>query len=439
MTVPSSETTNTIPPAAETQWLSVRARVLAGPDFDKHVAMTGDRLVIGTHEAADFPLTDPTVSRFHCEIVRQGKRLAIRDLGSRNGTIVDSVAIREALLTRRSVLSLGATVIAIDLVTEPIPDAVGSRSGFGIMVGSAPVMTRVFAQLERAAKSDVTVLLTGETGTGKEAAAESLHRESARRNGPFIVVDCGAIPAELLESELFGHDKGAFTGAVRAREGAFQAARGGTIFLDEIGELPRDLQPKLLRVLSRHAVKPVGQEHYTEIDVRVVAATNRDLREEVNAERFREDLYYRLAVVEVQLPPLRERLVDIGVIVETVLRDMRGPAELKAALMTEPALTEMRRHHWPGNVRELQNFVARRLALGDLADLEVVNQVAIPPSSAELTVDLSQPLKEARDHHAAVFERAYLTAVMREHGGNVRAAGVDRVHLYRLLSKHGMR
>jgi DNA-binding NtrC family response regulator len=323
---------------------------------------------------------------------------------------------------------------------------------FGRLIGHSPAMRRVIGQLARVAASDATVLLLGETGTGKEVAAESLHQESPRARGPFVVVDCGAIPPHLLESELFGHERGAFTGAVRAREGAFQAASGGTIFLDEIGELPRDLQPKLLRALSRRAVKPVGTEAYVEVDVRVIAATNRDLRREVDADRFRGDLYYRLAVVEVRLPPLRERLGDLPLLVEAMLRESRASPAETSRLRSAAVLDRLARQSWPGNLRELRNALDRALAMGPWEpDAETAPEL-VPELIPELgpdaepdaapAVDLSRPFKQARDEWTARFERAYLAALLEHHAGSIRpaarAAGIDRVHLYRLLARHGL-
>jgi DNA-binding NtrC family response regulator len=259
-------------------------------------------------------------------------------------------------------------------------------------------------------------------------------------------------PAHLLESELFGHERGAFTGAVRAREGAFQAASGGTIFLDEIGELPRDLQPKLLRALSRRAVKPVGTEAYVEVDVRVIAATNRDLRREVDADRFRGDLYYRLAVVEVRLPPLRERLGDLPLLVEAMLRESRASPAETSRLRSAAVLDRLARQSWPGNLRELRNALDRALAMGPWEpDAETAPEL-IPELIPELgpdaepdaapAVDLSRPFKQARDEWTARFERAYLAALLEHHAGSIRpaarAAGIDRVHLYRLLARHGL-
>ena len=307
------------------------------------------------------------------------------------------------------------------------------------MTGHSPVMREAFALLELAAASDATVLLEGETGTGKEIAAESIHRLSARGEGPFVVIDCGSIPAALLESELFGHERGAFTGAVSARMGAFEAANGGTIFLDEVGELSIDLQPKLLRVLERRQIKRLGQPQYTPIDVRVIAATNRNLRTEVNRHRFRSDLYYRLAVIEVRLPPLRARVEDIPALATDLLSSMGVDKSPDRDFLHSPEfLAELKRHSWPGNVRELRNYLERCLALHQYSPFQRQDTVDETPQ-----VDVDQPLRAGREAWTRAFERKYLEEILRRSDNNVtaaaRAAGVDRIYFYRLLWRHGIR
>jgi DNA-binding NtrC family response regulator len=334
----------------------------------------------------------------------------------------------------------GPTRIRQQFISEP--------TTFGNLVGRSAPMRSLFELLQRAAVSEATVLIEGETGTGKEATAEAIHREGNRRNGPFVVIDCGAIPGQLLESELFGHERGAFTGAVATREGAFQAAAGGTIFLDEIGELSLDLQPKILRALERRQAKPVGATQYEQFDARVIAATNRSLRAEVHAQRFRSDLYYRLAVVQVKLPPLRERLSDLPLLVENMLRNL-GVHELpiSAQLRSQRFLDRAMHYRWPGNVRQLRNYIERCVALGDPNLPTNLDTMPPPPSGAPLegidSIDISQPLKFARERCVGNFERRYLEALLRKHNDNVsaaaRAAGVDRIHFYRLLWKHGLR
>jgi two-component system, NtrC family, response regulator GlrR len=413
--------------------------VIAGPDKGKSVAASGERTVIGTHETASLVLSDPTVSRFHLEIsLSQGQAL-LTDLRSRNGTKVDGVQVFSAPLVSSATLALGKTEVRFELDSAVVRLPMSERDRFGVMIGASPAMRRTFATLERAARSDATVLIEGETGTGKEAAAESIHRESARAAGPFIVVDCGAIPANLLESELFGHERGAFTGAAEAREGAFELAEGGTLFLDEIGELPPELQPKFLRVLERREIKRVGSARHKKIDVRIIAATHRNLRAEVNARTFRSDLFYRLAVVEVRVPPLRERREDIPGLVDHFLSVLATPDHPAVALLESSGFrAEVHRHAWPGNVRELRNHVERCLALHEQAPLE---SDPIQPGIGE--VDLTQSLKHVRDEAARRAERQYVIEVLRAHGGNVtaaaRAARVDRIHFYRILARHGLR
>jgi len=430
----------------ETLVTAVRLAVISGQDRGAVADLAGERLVIGTQEGAGLRLRDETVSRFHCEIARQDGRLLLRDLGSLNGTLVDGVPVLVAYVRPGSLVTVGATVVRVELGPAPVALRHSPRTRFGGLVGHSIAMRRVFDQLERAAQSDATVLLLGETGTGKEATAEAIHEAGRRREGPFVTVDCGAIPAELLESELFGHERGSFTGALRAREGSFRAAAGGTVFLDEIGELPLDLQPKLLRVLERRTVKPVGAEGHIPVDLRVIAATHQDLRAQVNAGRFRGDLYYRLAVVEIHLPSLRERPEDVPLLIEHLLDDMPGAAADKARLLAPSWVAGLARHAWPGNVRELRNVLERALALGAAAATPVPAAAAVsePTSAAPApAVDLSQPFRPARDAWSAIFEKAYLTALLDAHGGNIRAAAraamIDRVYLYRLLDKHGLR
>jgi DNA-binding NtrC family response regulator len=418
---------------AQRFWL----HAIAGPDTGETFSSNGDRIALGTHESADVILHDSTVSRFHCEITPDGGRALLRDLGSRNGTLIDAVPVREAYLRPGAILTLGRTRLRFEVEPQPVRVALSTRDCFGVAAGRSLAMRKVFAVLEQVAKRDVTVLLEGETGTGKELIAESIHTESDRAGGPFVVVDCGAVPKDLLESELFGHEKGSFTGAHAPRQGAFEAASGGTVFLDEIGELSPDLQPKLLRVLERREVKRVGATRYAPVDVRVVAATNRNLRTEVNSGRFRPDLYYRLAVVEVRLPPLRERMEDLPLLVERILESL-GAAGPEADLLRAPEFTaEVLRHTWPGNVRELRNYVERCLALREPGPLQGA------AADAEPAIDPAVPLRQARDRCVRAFERRYLEAQMKAKGENVtaaaHAAGVTRVQMYRLLWRHGMR
>ena len=310
------------------------------------------------------------------------------------------------------------------------------RERFGRLVGRSLAMRAAFTHLEAAAASQSTVLLLGESGTGKDVAAEAIHVESARRDGPFVVVDCGAIPANLLEAELFGFEAGAFTGATAQRIGAFEAAHGGTLFLDEIGELALDLQPKLLRAIERREIQRIGSAQRIAVDVRILAATNRNLRQEVNARRFRSDLFFRLAVLVVSLPPLRDRAADLPLIVASLLDDLApGDSAMARALRGGELLPELLRHGWPGNVRELRNYIEACLVRQELAV-----QAA---DTAEPSIDTSQPLREVRERWVRHVERRYLERLLVIHANNVsaaaRAAGMDRVHFHRLLARAGLR
>ena len=421
-----------------------RLRVVAGAGAGAgavHVS-EGARIAIGTDPSAEVRVEDRTVSRFHCEITLEDDRAAVRDLGSRNGTLVDGVPVFHAALRDGAVLTLGRTQLRFELGRDHVAVPLSESERFGTLVGRSSSMRALFARLERVAPTEATVLVEGETGTGKEAVAESLHRESARRDGPFIVVDCGAVPHDLLDSELFGHERGSFTGATGRRDGALQVASGGTLFLDEIGELPADLQPKLLRALERREVKRVGSNEYAPIDVRVIAATNRNLRVEVNERRFRPDLYYRLAVVELRLPPLRERPDDLPILTEHFLASLGAAGRPEADALRAPEfLADLSRHGWPGNVRELRNYLERCLALRERSPLGAGDGDGVAPGGAPIAAD--RPLREARELWARYHEHRYLTEVLRANGDNVtaaaRAAGVDRIHFYRLLWRHGLR
>jgi len=424
-----------------------RLTVVDGPDAGRVWTAGGPRVIVGTHESADLQLSDRSVSRFHCEIFMRDGRTKVRDLNSSNGTRVDTVRVDTAELVAGCVLILGRTRLSFDYGASDIEVPASERDRFGLLIGRSTAMRTAFAILERAAETDATVLLEGETGTGKEAAAESIHLESSRRDGPFVVVDCSAVPPDLLESELFGHMRGAFTGAIRDRRGAFEAGHGGTVFLDEIGELSPELQPRLLRVLERRHVKRVGADSYVDVDVRIIAATNRNLRAEVNARRFRSDLYYRLAVIEVRLPPLRERLHDVEPLVRHLVDRVGASARPEAAeLIGEQFLAHLSRHDWPGNVRELRNYLERCLALRAQMPLAADAPVASGidgGSHGELVVDSTRPLKDERERWTRTLERRYVVELLERHGDNVsaaaRAAEVDRVYFHRLLRRHGLR
>jgi two-component system, NtrC family, response regulator GlrR len=399
---------------------------------------TGARCAIGSHPLSDLVLDDATVSRFHCEVTIDRVGARIRDLESRNGTLVDGVRIVDGYLRPGSTIRLGRAQLRFELAGHRNPLLLSTRDRFGGVVGRSPAMRATFALLERAATSTATVLLEGETGTGKGAMAEALHAASGRANGPLVVVDCGALSPTLLDSELFGHERGAFTGADTRRIGAFEEADGGTIFLDEIGELSTDLQPKLLRVLENRQIRRLGQNTWQPVDVRVIAATNRDLRAEVNAGRFRSDLYYRLAVLKVPVPALRDHADDLPALVAELLEQLAAPPEAVAALTSADAVARMQRAAWPGNVRELRNYLERSVVLEAPAPIANAS-----PRERAFAVDVTQPYAAARQRSLEDFERAYVDGLLQHHGGKVapaaRAAGMARVYLHRLMRRHGLR
>ena len=413
--------------------------VVEGPGAGATWQSTGDRCSIGSHPRNDLVVDDPTVSRFHCEVVIDDGGVHVRDLQSRNGTVLDGVLVRDAFLRAGSLLRLGKTVLQFDLGVEINRLPLSEATQFGTLAGVSAPMRAAFAMLACAAESEATVLLEGETGTGKSQAARSIHREGPRRDGPFVVVDCGAILGNLLESELFGHEKGAFTGASERRVGAFEEASGGTLFLDEIGELPLDLQPKLLRAIETREVKRVGSNAHRPVDVRVIAATNRELRTEVNLGRFRADLYFRLAVITIAMPPLRQRPDDIPALVEELLTSLRAPPE-QAELLRAPAfLAKLRHAAWAGNVRELRNYLERCIVLRSLFPVAEREEEA---AADDFVVDPAAPYAGERDRVLAEFERRYFRGLLRLHDGKVAraadAAGIARAYLYRLLRRHGI-
>jgi two-component system, NtrC family, response regulator GlrR len=421
-----------------------RLVVMQGPKPGESWQSQADTCSIGFHESNDFVIQDPTVSRFHCEVRVEGAAARVRDLESRNGTVLDGVQVIEAVLRDGSLLKLGNVTLRFELGQEQNRLPLSERIAFGRMVGKSIAMRTSFALMERAAATDFTVLLEGETGTGKGEAAEAIHRAGKRGGKQLIVVDCGAIPEDLLESELFGHEKGAFTGATDKRVGAFEEASGGTIFLDEIGELPIELQPKLLRVLQNREIRRVGSNNYRPIDVRVIAATNRDLRAEVNAGRFRPDLYFRMAVVRIALPPLRQRPDDLPLLVDKILSDI-GCAPADAAPLREPAfIASLQRAAWPGNVRQLRNHLEQCLVYREpLPGPDEPHVESAAPAQGAFTVDAHLPYAEARQRALAEFEKRYMQALLELHQGKVseaaESAQVTRVHLYRLIRRHHLK
>jgi two-component system response regulator GlrR len=399
---------------------------------------TGAACSIGTHPSNGLVVDAPQVSRFHCELKLTPRGLMVRDLDSSNGTLLDGVGVVEAWVRSGSRLVLGSVSIEVRLIGEEIVIPASDSESFGGLVGSSPLMRAVFAELERAAASDITVLIEGETGTGKEEAASAIHARSSRASRPFVVIDCSTLPASLLESELFGHERGAFTGADTVRAGAFEEAEGGTVFIDELGELPVELQPKLLRVLEAREYRRVGSTAARPANVRVIAATNRDLRKEINEGRFRADLYFRLAVLRVTIPPLRAHPEDLPRLARKLFDNLGASAAQTEELCTPPFLAALRAAAWPGNVRELRNHLERCLLFSSGLPLDAPAAAPAPP-----VVDVSRPLAAERRRHVDAFEREYVRSLLAIHGGRVNdaaaAAGVDRAYLYRMIKRLGLK
>jgi DNA-binding NtrC family response regulator len=401
--------------------------VVEGADRGARAAVGPGITRVGTSASNHLRLRDRAVSRVHCELRLLDRAVQIVDAGSTNGTFAEGVRIADASLAPGSVFRVGTTAIRIEAANAPTRVPVSSRDHFGGLLGSSVAMKRVYAVLERLAATDTTALIHGETGTGKELAARAVHEASRRARGPFVTVDCGAIAETLIESELFGHVRGAFSGAHAERRGLFEEAHGGTLFLDEIAELPLSLQPKLLRVLEAREVRRLGANAGRPIDVRVLAATHRSLAQSVNEGAFREDLYYRLAVVEVELPPLRAHREDLV----TIARRFHERFSGSEGPLPDALVRAIGARSWTGNVRELRNFIERSVTLGALAEhppTQAPSSLAAA-SAADAMVPVHLPLKEARVAWMDQFERRYAEALLRRTGGNVtRAAEIAGVH-----------
>ncbi|MBK6688223.1 MAG: sigma 54-dependent Fis family transcriptional regulator [Deltaproteobacteria bacterium] len=426
---------------------SARLYVPTGPDKGKSALVGSTPISVGADPACQLTLVDRSVSRRHAEVWREADFVIVRDLGSTNGTFYHDARVREVSVPLGGEISFGKTRVKIvpEEVSVEAKPHVSER--LGALVGGDLRMREIFTLIEDIAESEVTVVIEGETGTGKELVARAIHEHSKRKKGELVVFDCSNQPKDLIESALFGHVKGAFTGATAPRAGAFERAHGGTIFLDELGELGLDLQPKLLRVLENREIQKVGGDGYDPVDTRVIAATNRNLRAEVRAGRFREDLYYRLAVVKIQLPPLRERLADIPRLVTHFM-------ELNhAQVPIDPSSWDrLRGHTWPGNVRELKNVVDRAVALSrnkpsvDLAAFiqhdEPMEHAGPLTPAVPISTDFGVSFKEAKGKVISDFESRYIEGLLRQHDNNIsvasREAGIDRKHFKELMRKYGI-
>jgi two-component system response regulator GlrR len=403
-----------------------------------HSQTIEEKTVVGTEPQVDLRLADPLVSRLHAELDPRESGLWVRDLGSRNGSYVDNVLVLEACVPKGGKVRFGDTELTVTYGPQETPVELWAAPQFGRLIGPSVKMREIFARLARIARSPASVLIEGETGTGKELVARAIHDASPRAGRPFVVIDCGALPENLLDAELFGHVRGAFTGAVDGRAGAIESAEGGTVFLDEVGELPLGVQPKLLRVLESRTVRRLGQNEHRPVDVRVISATHRDLRTMVNNRAFREDLYFRLAVLPVRVPPLRERPGDIIALAQHFL-----PRE-SAGSVTPQLMRELVTRPWLGNVRELRNVLERVAALGADAELSAPHPTVTTGRTswrANLTPDLlGLQHRDLRDQVLQTAEQEYLRALLEKHGRNISAAaaasGLNRTYLHRLIAKH---
>jgi DNA-binding NtrC family response regulator len=432
-------------PDGSEEWRHTRCRleVKRGPDKGRGVELERTRVVVGSGAGCDLVLTDPAISRQQFEVAVEERGVVLRDAGSTNGTWVEGLRVGEAWLKPGVRVGCGATELRFTALAGEVAVPLSGQHRFGGLLGASRAMRSLFGLLERVAPTDVTVLIEGESGTGKELVARELHAASPRRAGPFVVVDSGAIPATLIEAELFGHERGAFTGADAARAGAFEEAGGGTIFLDEIGELPLEMQTKLLRVLESRQVKRLGAAQPVTLDVRVVAATNRNLDEEVRAGRFRADLFFRLAVGRVWVPPLRERPEDVELLARHFVA-RAGVTRDPADILPPSLIAALRAYGWPGNARELRNVVERLAIFPDLTAAEAIGDARPVAAGSAWRAELAAlPYHDARQRVLDEFERGYVSAALAEAAGVVahaaERAGLPRQTFHKFLRRHGLR
>lgn len=419
----------------------VELSVITGPDVGLELHWERPELRIGSADDCDLVLTDVTVSRYHCVIKLGPGGVFIHDLGSTNGITIGGYNVGTAQLKPGAIIGLGCTRLQVDAASAlQVSDSDGQR--FGPLIGRSRVMKRLFTRIAQIASSSSTVLIEGETGTGKDIIAETIHMKSARAHCPFVTFDCARVTPTLMESELFGHVRGAFTGADAHRSGILETAHGGTVFFDEMGELPLELQPKLLRALEKRELSRLGSVHARRIDVRIIAATNRDIRQMVAQGQFRSDLYYRLNVMKVHVPPLRDHVEDIDLLATHFLRQITGNPE--AALPSE-VLGRMERYDWPGNVRELRTAVERWHVLSTsrrLHDIAIFGNERLAESAEIDAPEADISFRDMKSKAVDEWERCFVDKLIRRHDGNIskaaRAAQMNRNYLTLLLRRHGV-
>jgi DNA-binding NtrC family response regulator len=400
------------------------------------VAIGPETVSVGRSTSANLVVSDPHVSALHCELRATARGVLLRDLGSTNGTRIGGVSVSEVWLEQPAKIRVGDCELSFEPASKPELATTSTETGFGALIGAAPAMRRLYEVLKAVAPTELSVLISAETGSGKELVAQALHAESPRRGGPFVVVDCGALPSALAESILFGHEKGSFTGAFERKAGAFAEANGGTIFLDELGELPEEVQPKLLRAAAERTVKRVGGSRYEPVDVRIVAATRRDLRREMNAKRFREDLYFRLAQVRIELPPLRERLEDIPALTLRACERMGNAAVSPRVLRL--IQSRFGNYDWPGNVRELMNVASVLSAIGEQSASDLIEHVLPLEGTHEKPATDAAGFVQAKRQ----FEEQYFRRLLELTEGNIseiaRRCGLARHQVRAHLAKLGL-
>jgi transcriptional regulator with GAF, ATPase, and Fis domain len=420
--------------------------IVNGSEQGRESVIDKQVFAIGAGKQCDLILQDPAISRKHCEIQILPEGFLIRDLQSTNGTILHGVRICEAYLDEGTEFQVGTTKLVFCPLQESVEYPLSRREAFGKLLGRSVTMRRVMHLAETFAPTEASILIEGETGTGKEVLARAIHDNSPRRTKPFVIVDCGSLAKGVVESELFGHVKGAYTGAATDRTGAFQEANGGTVFLDEIGELPLELQPKLLRVLENKEIRRLGSNEIKRIDVRILAATNKKLESEVNAGRFREDLFYRLSVVKMELPPLRKRKDDLELLTRRFLEDLGGEGAADQVANFSRAMELFTSYDWPGNVRELRNVIetavhARQGAI-DLGAFLYLSGMRDRVSTVSGGFASDRPFKDAKNDLIDRFEREYIRELLARNSGNIsraaREAQIERAYLQRLIKKHGL-
>jgi DNA-binding NtrC family response regulator len=460
--------------------LHLRRCILAAVDdpsqqwvFDK------EEIRIGSMDDNDVVLADDTVSRYHCKIVQDDTGYVLVDNHSTNGTFINKVRVREGFLKPGCTLAVGQSQLTFNAREEEVAIVPSRATRCGNLIGANAKMREIYSIIEKIAPTATTVVIDGETGTGKEVVAQSIHMLSPRSRGELVVFDCGAVPPNLIESELFGHEKGSFTGAMMTRTGLFEQADGGTLFLDELGELPLDLQPKLLRALEQREVRRVGGAKSNKVDVRIIAATNRNLEDEVRAGRFRQDLFYRLSVVRLHLPSLKDRADDIPVLVQHFIETgsyNRGPdGKPRVRGVARDAIAALQNYPWPGNVRELVNVIERavsfcqhgQIEISDLPDYVRTAKAApqkehvarplprqptggqptvgsalspTPPATPDELLAEGVTFKDAKERWVATFERDYILQMLRRNTGNIshaaRSADIDRKYFRKLMKKY---